>query len=348
MQFVKHTTLGFDREHVVVLERTHSFGNQQQAFRERVLQTPGVQAAAFARQLPGMVIGDNAMYASGKSSRDMESIRAMQAGYGLAETLDLQMAKGRYFIPGSATDSAAVVLNQKAVQVFGLTDPIGAQVIEPGLDINEPGVTYTVIGVLEDFHFESLHRAIDPLAIYLRPAGDFLIVRLEPGNAATRLEALQAAWDSFGIGTPFTYSFLDARYDALYGSEQRIGQLFAVFSSLAILIACLGLMGLAAFMAQKRTKELGIRKVLGATAPNLVMLLSKDFTRLVVIAFLIAAPISWIAMRQWLNGFAYHIDVAWWLLPVAGLLALLIAWLSVGYQSVRAALAEPVKSLRYE
>ena len=206
-----------------------------------------------------------------------------------------------------------------------------------------------VVGVVRDFHFNSLQQEIDPLALFLYPRSyRHLLVKISPTDVPATLAFLQQQWTTFAPQRPFDFQFLDQEFDALYRAEERAGQLFGFFAGLAIFIACLGLFGLASFAAEQRTKEIGVRKVLGASVPTVVLLLSKDFTWLVLVAFVVAVPVAYVAMNQWLDHFAYRIDIPWPIFLVAGLAVLVVAWLTVSYQSVKAALANPVESLRYE
>jgi putative ABC transport system permease protein len=206
-----------------------------------------------------------------------------------------------------------------------------------------------VVGVIRDFNYKSLHQKIEPVVLHITP-GEFssIVVRVQPENMQASLEFLKTQWQRLAPEWPFEYQMVDKQFADLYRSEQIFGKLFGLFTSLSILIACLGLFGLATFMAKQRTKEIGVRKVLGASVASIVALLSKDFLRLVLIAIVIASPIAWYAMNRWLNGFAYKIDIEWWMFAGAGLLAVGIALLTVSFQSVKAALTNPVKSLRSE
>ncbi len=225
---------------------------------------------------------------------------------------------------------------------------VGKRLVTPFGSTGQVAEAYTVVGVVEDFHFQSLHQDIRPLGIQIGSNPAYLAVRIRPDDIPGTLRALEARWQAVAPEEPFTFSFLDANVDALYQADQRTGQLFATFALLAVLIACLGLFGLAAFTAEQRTKEIGVRKVLGASVGGIVVLLSKDFVKLVGLAFVLAAPLAYLAMNWWLEAFAYRADIAWWIFLTAGLTALAIAVLTVSYQAIRAAVADPVKALRYE
>lgn len=348
MQYVQQKNLGFDKEHVVVIERGWALRDQRDAFKQEVLSLPEVETVAFSNNVPGGLIGDNAYQKEGASAEELESLRIIYADYDFVETMGFELVAGRSFSRDFATDSTAFILNEAAVKRMGWADPIGQTIMEPVSGPNGTPTRYTVVGVVKDFHFESLQEEIDPLGIQLASFGGNLSLRIRPDDMPNTLAAIEAAWRTFAPEEPFEYSFLDTNFDQLYAAEQRTGQLFTTFAGLAIFIACLGLFGLASFLIQQRTKEVGIRKVLGASVPGLVALLSKDFARLVLIATLVAWPVAYWVSQSWLEDFAYRIDVPWLLFIVAGLVALGIALFTVSYQSIKAAIADPVKSLRYE
>jgi len=264
----------------------------------------------------------------------------------------MRMLAGRAF-SRNFNDSLSVILNEEAVRELGLTDPIGQQVKSPDtFGADEAEVTYTVVGVAKNFHFASLHQRITPLFIlHDRVFNGFnnqIVMRISASNPQAAIAQTQALWKRYLPDQPFHYSFLDADWNRLYQTEQVSERVFGLFSLLAIFIACMGLLGLAIYVIQQRVKEIGIRKVLGASVTSIVALLSKDFLKLVLIAILIATPVAWYAMSQWLADFAYKIDLEWWVFAVAGLLAVGIALLTVSFQSIKAALMNPVKSLRSE
>jgi putative ABC transport system permease protein len=241
-----------------------------------------------------------------------------------------------------------MILNEAAVKVLGVKNPLGMRIYKLNDSQGNTRKTYTVIGVVKNFHFESLRRNIGALSLVLSPQSGAVSFRLSGTDVPALLRQIEAKWKQFAPGQPFSYSFLQDSFDQMYRAEQRVGTVVLLFSVLAILIACLGLFGLAAFMAEQRTKEIGVRKVLGASVPNIVGLLSKDFLKLVVIAIVIASPLAWYAMNSWLKDFAYKIDIEWWVFALAGTLAVAIALLTVSFQSIKAALMNPVNSLRSE
>jgi hypothetical protein len=264
-------------------------------------------------------------------------------GYDFVKTMNLQLQSGRDFSKGFLTDSTAFLLNETAAKKIGLADPVG-QSIAWG---NRKG---KVIGVLKDFHFTSMHQSIEPLIMRLDENWNWgtILVRIKAGKTKEAIADLQKLSKEFNPKFPFTYQFADLEFAKLYTSEAMVSKLANIFAFLAIFISCLGLFGLATFVAEQRTKEIGVRKVLGASAGNIVALLSSNFLKPVVIALLIAFPLAWYSMHNWLQAYAYRIEIEWWVFAVAGLFTVLIALATVGYQSIKASIANPVKSLRTE
>ena len=264
-------------------------------------------------------------------------------------TLGIELKAGRDFSPEFPRDSLeGIILNQTAVNELGLTEPVVGQQIIWAQTEDTTYFAY-VVGVVQDFNFASLHSEIKPFGFVLTPSdGTMLAVKIKAENLPETLNQMELAWNGIVPDRPFDFYFLDESIDELYRFEANFREVFSWFTGLGIFIACLGLLGLATFMAERRVKEIGIRKVLGATTIGLVGLLSRDFLKLVLIALLIAAPVAYYFMDQWLQDFAYRVEIQWWLFALAGAAALLIAFFTVGFQSVRAALADPVESLRSE
>jgi putative ABC transport system permease protein len=261
----------------------------------------------------------------------------------------MEIKSGRNFSKNLLTDSSGVLINESAAKLFGFKDPVGKKIIS-FKDVNHPEdkLTHTILGVVKNFHFESLRQNIGALCLYLGPSTDAITFRLNGENIAATVKNIEALWKKMAPSEPFTYSFLNEDFNRMYDSEQRSGKIFISFAILAILIACLGLFGLATYAAEQRTKEIGIRKVLGATVGSIAGMLSKDFLKLVIIAALLAFPLAWWAMHKWLQDFAYRIDISWWVFIIAGMIAILIALFTISFKAIRAALANPVKSLRTE
>jgi putative ABC transport system permease protein len=274
----------------------------------------------------------------------------MRTDYNFVETYQVEMAVGRFFSRYFPTDSTAVVLNEAAVRAMGLEDPVGKEVIRMG-PTPEQSIRHNIIGIVKDLHFESLRQEIRPMAIKLFGRGGFgrnTSVRIATENVPQTLDALKTTWHKFAGNQAFEYVFFDEEFSRLYAAEQRTGQILTIFSMLAIFIACLGLFGLASFTTEQRTKEIGIRKALGASVTNVVRLLFKEFAKWVAIATVIAWAVSYFAVKEWLQNFAYRVDINLLIFLAAALLALVIAFITVSYQTVRAAVANPVDALRYE
>ena len=266
--------------------------------------------------------------------------------YDYLNTLGIKVIKGRNFSEDFGTDTSAVILNEKAVKQLGLTDALNQKLytwVGGGRF-----VSYNIIGVVKDFNFESLHQDIGPLCFVLRRSTGFCSFKISVRNAQNILNEAAINWRNFSPGLTFSYSFLDDSFNDLYKSDRQIGLIALLFSGLAIAIACLGLFGLAAFMAEQKTKEIGIRKALGASVTSIFYMLSKEFLKWILIANVLALPIAYYSMNKWLEDFAYRIDISWWVFALSGGIALLIALATVSFQAIKAAVANPIESLRYE
>lgn len=339
MNYIHKKELGYDKEHIFTFGmRDIVYG---QSFKEELLKQPGVQGISYASDQIvnlGSTTGDTDW--EGKEPEQDFFIHGMAIDTTFLSLFKMQLVAGHGFT-GIATDSASYILNETAVRETGITNPIGKY-----FSLHEKkGI---IIGVVKDFHFTSLKRKIEPAIFVYSPLSWEMYVKTTGRDAPKAIAAAEKIWKKYNPGFPFEYTFLDETYDNLYRSEQRTGQLFSLFSVVAVLISCLGLFGLASYTAQVKTKEIGIRKVLGAGVTNIVQLLTRDFIRLVGIAIVIATPLAWYGMNKWLHDFAYRIDIHWWMFALSGLLAVLIALATVGFQSVKAALMNPVKSLRSE
>ena len=340
--------LGFDKEHLVVLPLSDPILQEQYpAMEEAIRQSPTVVATAAINQIPGQLGWTSGFTAPGFAADDGFLIKGMPTNATVIEALGADLLAGRAFPaepPEPDSTNFLFILNATAAQKAGWTpeEAVGQRVV---VDLRQG----EVIGVVEDFHFRSLHEAIEPLAIWYQPRhANHLAVRLAPGDTRAAMDHLEAVWGRFAAHRPFSFRFLDDVYDRLYRNERQVGQVVSLFAFLAIFVACLGLFGLAAFTAERRTKEIGVRKVLGATVPDLVGLLTKDFVVLVLVAFAVAVPVAWLAMGKWLDGFAYRIEVGPGVFVLAGALVLVIALATVSVHALRAATSDPVEALRYE
>lgn len=319
--------------------------NKRENFRQQLLRDPGVKEISFLNGIP--VGHHDATSVQVPELNQNIRMRTAFVDLNVVSTLGLEIIAGRDFNPELSGDSTQVVLlNERAVADLGTNklDILGKRVLLASFDT----IPRTVIGVVKDYHFTSLHDAIEPLVISPNLWASTIAIKADGDRIPQILSVAETAWATQAPDFPFEYQFLDERLDRLYQSEEQQGRLFAFFAGIAIFIACLGMFGLASFAAATRTKEVGIRKVLGASISSIVRLLSLDFIKLVLIAMLIATPIVWYFMTNWLQSFAYRIDLQWWVFLIAGLGALLIAMISVSYQSVKAAVANPVESLKNE
>ncbi|MEM1325707.1 MAG: FtsX-like permease family protein [Bacteroidota bacterium] len=350
LQFLQEQRLGFEREQVMILKAAN-FPGSLEGLKDQLVALPEVQQLTASCYLPvaGYCEGDNAIWEKGKNP----GADGINSGYWYADpdylkTLGMTMADGRFFSEDFASDSTAVVVNEAFVAAMGWSDAIDKQVeVYGGNDGTE---TLAVIGVLKNFNFDNLRSLIEPLAIRLDQNGsNTLVMRFDAQTSVSAfLAKVSNIWETTAPNLPLEYDFLDQQFNEMYESDQRLGQVFTIFAGLAIFIACLGLLALAAFTAERRKKEIGIRKVLGANVQQLIALLSKEFLMLVCFALLIAIPIAWYAMTQWLQNFAYRIDLQWWIFALAVVLAIGIALLTVSVQSIKAALANLVTSLKNE
>jgi putative ABC transport system permease protein len=259
------------------------------------------------------------------------------------------LVKGRNFSKEFGTDSLGLVINESTAKVLGYDDPIGKKIYTTGFKGNNNAATaFNIIGVVKNFNYQSLHELVGPLVFLYGKNPYTASFKVKPSQIGSIISQVQSKWKTMASGMPFSYRFLDDSFNDMYKAEQRAGKLALIFSILTILIACLGLFGLASFIAEQRTKEIGIRKVLGASVNGIISLLSKDFMKLVLIASVLAFPVAWWCMHHWLQDFAYRINIGWWLFVLAAAIALMIALVTVSFQAIKAAIANPVKSLRTE
>ena len=344
INFIKNRNLGLNKDQVLWFYSEGSMVNDLKPFRNALSGMPGVEAVSDADQLP-IQVGNNFSGIGWKGKNPNEDILFdnLIVGYDLQKTMQLEMVEGRTFSPEFATDTNGIVINETAAKVMSLKPPYVGQL----LTVDDQQLP--IIGVTKDFSSSHLEKKVAPMSIRYRSAKNkFVLVRIKPDQVETAISSVEKAFKQFNPQYPFEIKYMDASFAEMYKSEQVIGRLSAAFTALAIFIACLGLFGLATFTAQQRTKEIGIRKVLGASIIQILTLLSKDFIRLVLIAVGIAMPLAAYFMHSWLNKFAYHVDISWWVYVATGLIAIVLAMLTVSYQSVRTARMNPVKSLRSE
>jgi putative ABC transport system permease protein len=344
MDYVQNANLGYDRENLIYIPIEGELVNRYDLFKKEALASPGILNISKMRNSPTVIEHHTGSISwPGKDQNLTISFADAVVGYDFVKTMNLQMKEGRDFSTSFGTDSASYMLNETAAARMGFTNAIG-QTVHWG---NRPG---KIIGVLKDFHFNSMHATIDPLIIRLDEKWTWgtILVRSKAGDTKNAIASLEKIYKQINPKFPFSYQFSDQEYARLYKSEQVVSKLSNYFAFLAIFISCLGLFGLATFTAHQRTKEIGVRKVLGASAPNIVKLLSTDFLKPIILSIIISVPAASYFVNQWLQNFAYKITVEWWVYALAGIITMVIALLTVSYQSVSSALRNPVKSLRTE
>jgi len=337
--------VGFDRDQVMLIQGTNTLDNKIEAFKNDLLKSSEIKSATIGDYLPiaGTKRDGNTFHKEGKIKEDIGvSAQKWQVDYDYVKTMGMHVIEGRYFSKDMASDSEATVINKTMAKKLGLKNPVG-QRIENGWQ------KFTVIGVIEDFNFESMRQEVTPLCLVLSKYSSTIVsVKISGADTKQAISYASNVWKSFSPNQAFRYTFLDESFANMYANVQRTGNIFTSFAVLAIIIACLGLFALSAFMAEQRTKEIGIRKVLGASVNSITTMLSKDFVKLVVIAIVIASPVAWWGMTKWLQDFAYRISIDWKFFAIAGIIALVIALFTVSFQAIKAAIANPVKSLRTE
>jgi putative ABC transport system permease protein len=353
LRYMQETSLGYDKEHLITIPYYNSINNQYETFRNDLMQNPDIKNVARSSRIPtGRLLDD--MGASTMVGDSMTPITAtikyVATDYDFIPTYGVHVVAGRNFSRAYSTDTSNFILNEAAIKAIGWKSPQEAV----GKDFKYSRITGHVIGVIADFHFESLRQEIVPI-ILINPATtptqsffNNLSIKVSGNNMPAALASIEKTWRKYLPEIPYQYTFLDEKFAQLYESEQRQGTIFTIFACIAIFIACLGLFGLSAFEITQRIKEIGVRKVLGANVSSIVTLLAKDFLKLVTIAAIIAFPVAWYSMTHWLNDFAYRINIHWWVFVLSAILALIVALATVSFQAIKAAVANPVKSLRTE
>jgi len=350
LKYIQNKNLGFNKDQVVVVKKTDDLGNQIQTFKQELLKNARIMNASNTSTLIGQDFGNSAFRLAGETGEETHLLWTYFTDPHFVDTYQIEIASGRYFEEGRKADQQSVVINETAARELGLEDPIGEQIVAMG-PTQEQSQTFTIIGVMKDFHFESLHFQIRSLIVLLygpNNRGRFVSVRINSEGIRETLAFLESTWLRFAGNQAFEYEFFDDHFAKIYKAEERTGQIFFAFSFLAIIIASLGLFGFAAFISEQRTKEIGIRKVLGATESKIILLLSKQFTKWVVLSNLLAWPIAYYFFHKWLQRFAFRQAISIWSFLLASIVVLTIALLTVSYQTIRAARSNPVDLLRYE
>lgn len=352
MEFIQNKSLGYDTEQVLTIERAFALENRSETFIEELRRIPGIESVAGSFALLGREGDFFGGQFKPEGSSEILTTKTMVFDDNLDKTMGFEFVAGKGFTE-ETNDSLSIILNEAAVKALDIANPIGSKLYQVQRR-PEGNITlgYTIIGIIKDFNFQSLRDPITPLAIQnvetFNGAPAYVYARVKGKNLSTVINAVESKWKEMVPDQPFKYQFLDQNLKAQYEAEQRAREVFSIFAALAILIACVGLFGLAAYTSNLRTREIGIRKVMGASAGSVIILLSKDFTKLILIAFVLSVPLSWYVMNSWLEGFAYRVSIGVEVYLLAGITALLIGWITVSYQSIKAAIANPIKSLRSE
>jgi putative ABC transport system permease protein len=346
LSFVQNRPLGLSTDYVIKIPTNRMLISRFSSYRDRLLQNPNILNVTAGQSVPyNEDYKTSGIEWDGKDPQFSPNMRYTVSYFDYIETFEMGLVQGRSFQKGSLADTNNFVINEEAAKYMGMENPVGQRL---KFWQNEG----TIIGVVKNYHHVSLHREIMPHIFTVNPQNfrflRFIFIKIAEENIPNTLKYIRGTTTTFAPDFPYEYSFLDQGVEELYQTEQNLGKIFSSFAFLAIFISCLGIFGLASFTAEKRTKEIGIRKVLGASVTHIVMLLSKDFSRWILVANLIAWPIGWYAMNKWLQNFAYRSSLNPLLFLLAGMLSIFIASLPVSYQAIKAAVADPVDSLRYE
>jgi len=336
--------LGFDKEQLLVLRLADTdLENKSSELATALLQDPGVVSVSLSNRVPGHTLNTYGITPEGHTEDEHMMASMLETDTEFPHTYNISMIEGRYFSPQMPTDSTdAVVINEAMVKYLGWKDPLGKKFEIQGKR------TGKVIGVIKDINTSSLKETVSPLVVILKSNPMYLSAKLKPGATKTSLAFAQQRWEQFEQVYPFDYFFLDEQLNKFYSSDRQLLNVLSIFSFIAICIACMGLFGLSIYSTRQRTKEIGIRKVLGASIPGITILLSRDFIIMILLAAVITFPVAWLLINKWLEDFAYRVEISWWMFAIAGIGVLLIALITISYQAIKAAIANPVKSLRTE
>jgi len=348
MNYVRKKDLGFNKDHMVVVRlRGSEIQQKSQLFADALDQIPGIKSHSFSSDRPGISTSWHMVYDfEGKEGEQSPAFAAVDIDENFIETVGLELTDGRNFSREFSTDSTAMLINQATADYAGWDEPVGKAIWEMNEEFEK--VKFHVVGVIKDFHMESLHRRIEPLMFKFATRKRYCLVRIHPQNIDQTIASIESAWDKLSPSRPFNHHFLNDSYDQEYRSEQKLGKIFIWFAGFAIFIACLGMVGLVSFVTVSRTKEIGIRKVLGSKVGEIVGMITWDFVKMILISWIIASPVAYFIMKNWLERFAYKMDLSVWIFIFTGLIALLFTMVSITYQSVRAANKNPVEAIAYE
>lgn len=357
LQFIQNRNIGFEKDQVILLNDPYMLGDKTEAFKEEIKKLPNVVSASYSGFIPisGYNRTDNTYWPVGQeaSDKNLVGIQMWRVDADYVSTMGMKIIEGRDFNEELASDSSGVILNERAFEMFGFKKGEDNAIQTNAFDDSDNLLVgqyeqHKVLGVVEDFNFESMKENIGPLALFMGRSTSSLVIKLQSDEISSTLANIEAKWNEFDASLPFSYTFLDEEFANMYKAELKLARVFSIFACLAIFIGCLGLFALASFMAEQRKKEIGIRKVLGASVNGVVMMLSKEFSKLVLLSFLLAIPLAWWGISKWLENYNYRISIGWELFAVAGISAFLIAWLTVAYHSIKAAVSNPANSLKNE
>lgn len=359
LRFIQNKDLGFQKEQVIIIEGTYNLGTAEdiEGFKDEMIGYDSFQSGTVSSFLPvsGFGLDDRAYWPENDTPTqdNTVSMQSWDVDEDYIETLGMKILEGRDFDEERATDRNSVILNEAAAVRFGFENPIGETIATYPMDsdgnIDQNSVNeYEIIGIVRDFHYQSLRETVTPLALFYEPSYGNIAFKMDAASVSSAITLLEEEWESRAPSQPFHYTFLDERFNQMYQSENRVQDLMSAFSVIAIVIACLGLFGLSAFSAEKRQKEIGIRKILGASVPSILSLISKEFLYLILISFVISVPVAYLVMQQWLQEFTYRTEIGIYVFAMAGIGTFLIAILTVSWQSIKAALMNPINSLRSE
>ncbi len=349
LNFMTKKDIGFSKDNLIVIRRVDAFWRQMESFRTQLLEIPGIEKTGFSRAVPGTEFNNNAFFNDDDPEKNTYLINQTSVSFDFPEALGVQLTKGRFFSREYGTDSTAILINEAAVRLLGLKDPVGKFILQPAGP--QQWQRLKIIGVMKDFNIESMHKAITPVCFTVNGAGggdQFSVVRISGNDIPGTIRAIEDIWQNFTPDMPFQYEFFTDRWNDLYSSEMKTGKIFLIFAFLAIFIACLGLIGLVTYITNKRTKEIGIRKSYGASTRTVLGLLSREVMFLIIISSILAYPIAYFGSNFWLEGFASRISVNPVIFILATLITLLIGWISTSYQTIKAANYNPANALRIE
>jgi putative ABC transport system permease protein len=351
LDYMQHKDIGLDKEQIVIIKNGANLRNQQETFRDELMKLPGIVSASLTTNYPTQADFTDFYHPQNTKGNDVV-ISSVLTDHYFMNTMGIDLIKGRNFRKYGSSDSRSIIINKKTADSFGWTpqEAIGKIIVYPGGDYQK----FKVIGVMKNFNYYSLLNPVPNFAFFHRSSHSYdvdkayLAVKISPKNITQTLASISSKWKKFKADVPFEYEFLNDRFDALYRSQEQMGVVFGVFTIIAIIVACMGLLGLVTFATEQRTKEIGIRKVLGASSGSIILMLTKDFAKLTGIAFLIACPIAYYLMQQWLQDFANRIEIGPGIFLISGFATMFIVLTTISWQSLKAALMNPVNSLRSE